>query len=159
MEKRKIVLVDDHVIVRNGLKALIEKLGDYSVIAELDSGMALLDALPLIPVPDLLIIDLNMPGMGGDALVAQLRQSGTAQQRAQRRVAKRGPIEFSEMGVAAGIVQQQGIADVIQRRPGLGHRQCAVGGPGDALECHEIGVPRAIRTSRQAAPAPQPSAP
>jgi len=77
MEKRKIVLVDDHVIVRNGLKALIEKLGDYSVIAELDSGMALLDALPLIPVPDLLIIDLNMPGMGGDALVAQLRQSGS----------------------------------------------------------------------------------
>lgn len=76
MEKRKIVLVDDHVIVRNGLKELIEKLGDYAVVGELDSGMAFLDALPMVPAPDLAIIDLNMPGMSGDELVVQLRQSG-----------------------------------------------------------------------------------
>lgn len=43
MEKRRIVLVDDHVIVRNGLKELIEKLGDYSVMAQFDSGTAFLD--------------------------------------------------------------------------------------------------------------------
>jgi DNA-binding NarL/FixJ family response regulator len=62
MEKRNIVLVDDHVIVRNGLKELIEKLGPYTVSAQFDNGTALLEALPLRPLPDLVVLDLNMPG-------------------------------------------------------------------------------------------------
>ncbi|WP_300665506.1 response regulator transcription factor [Fluviicola sp.] len=79
MEKRKIVLVDDHVIVRNGLKELIEKLGDYSVVAQFDSGTSLLNALPIVPNPDLLIVDLNMPGMSGYELVQELKNSGIEQ--------------------------------------------------------------------------------
>lgn len=79
MEKRRIVLVDDHVIVRNGLKELIEKLGDYSVMAQFDSGTAFLEALPMQPNPDLVIVDLNMPGMNGSELVQELKNSGNDQ--------------------------------------------------------------------------------
>jgi len=46
--------------------------------------------------------------------VVELDKPGPPQQRAQRRVAKRGPVEFGEMGVAAGPIEQQGIADVIE---------------------------------------------
>lgn len=79
MEKQKIVLVDDHVIVRNGLKELIEKLGDYSVMAQFDSGTAFLEALPTLSKPDLVIVDLNMPGMNGSELVQELKNSNSDQ--------------------------------------------------------------------------------
>jgi two-component system, NarL family, invasion response regulator UvrY len=72
IEKKNIVLVDDHVIIRNGLKALIEKLGPYFISHQFDNGQSLLDALPLNPRADLIIMDVNMPGMNGDELVVQL---------------------------------------------------------------------------------------
>jgi two-component system, NarL family, invasion response regulator UvrY len=79
MENRSIVLVDDHVIVRNGLKELIEKLGPYLVVAQFDSGNAFLDAIPMLPKPDLVIVDLNMPGMGGFELVERIKNSENEQ--------------------------------------------------------------------------------
>ena len=78
--------------------------------------------------------------------VAQLGKPGPPQQRPQRRIAQRGAIEFAEMRVAAGIFQQQRIAHVVQRRPVLAGRQCAVGGAGDALKCHEAMIQRCRRT-------------
>lgn len=79
MENRSIVLIDDHVIVRNGLKELIEKLGPYTVTAQFDSGQSFLEALPGLPKPDLVVVDLNMPGMNGFELVEKLRDSGNEQ--------------------------------------------------------------------------------
>ncbi len=76
METKNIILVDDHVIVRNGLKELIQKLGPYKVISEFDNGEALLSVLPFKKQPDLILLDLNMPGMGGDELVVQLNDLG-----------------------------------------------------------------------------------
>jgi two-component system, NarL family, invasion response regulator UvrY len=75
MENRSIVLIDDHTLVRNGLKELIEKLGPYSVTAQFDSGNAFLNALPALPKPDLIIVDLNMPGISGFDLVEKLKNS------------------------------------------------------------------------------------
>ena len=69
--KKSIAMVDDHVIVRNGLKELIEKLGPYQVTAEFDDGESLLAAIPLKPEPDLLILDLSLAGMGGDQVLVR----------------------------------------------------------------------------------------
>ena len=75
MEPQKnIVLVDDHIIIRNGLKELIEKLGPYKISGQFDNGQALLDALPLTPQPDLIIMDISMPGMNGDEVVEELNK-------------------------------------------------------------------------------------
>ena len=46
-------------------------------------------------------------------LIAQFGKPGPAQQRTQYRVTERGPVEFAEVLVAAGMAQKQGIADVI----------------------------------------------
>ena len=65
MESTTICIIDDHKIVRQGLKELLEKMSDYKVISEFDSGTALLQALPPQEVPDLFILDYSMPGMNG----------------------------------------------------------------------------------------------
>ncbi|HET7819788.1 MAG TPA: response regulator transcription factor [Bacteroidia bacterium] len=70
--KKNIVLVDDHVVIRNGLKVLIEKLGPYTISHQFDNGQTLLDAIPLNPPAELIVMDINMPGMNGDEVMEQL---------------------------------------------------------------------------------------
>jgi DNA-binding NarL/FixJ family response regulator len=63
--------------VRNGLKELIEKLGPYQIIREFDDGPGFIASLSAKPEPDLVIMDINMPGMNGEAVMQELhaRQS------------------------------------------------------------------------------------
>ena len=72
--KKNIVLVDDHVIVRNGLKELIEKIGPYKVVSQFDNGDDLINNLPDPRQVDLIIMDLNMPGMSGEEAAAKLNE-------------------------------------------------------------------------------------
>jgi two-component system, NarL family, invasion response regulator UvrY len=76
METKHIVLVDDHTLVRNGMKELIEKLGSYAITAQFDNGSDFLTALPLEPTPHLVMIDLSMPVMNGEELVETLKYQG-----------------------------------------------------------------------------------
>ena len=85
--------------------------------------------------------------------VAQFDKPGPAQQRPQRRIAQRGLVEFGQMRVAAGVVPEQGIADIVKRRAVLPGRQRAVGGPGDVLKLHRISF-RAIGPPVPARPRP-----
>jgi len=73
---KKIILVDDHVIIRNGLKELIEKLGPYQVVAQFDNGKDFVDQLPIVPPPDLVIMDITMPEMDGDEVVRIMKSRG-----------------------------------------------------------------------------------
>lgn len=70
---KKLVLVDDHVIIRNGLKELIEKIGPYKIIHEFNSGLDYSAALPFETEPDLIILDLNMPEMDGFEIVEMMK--------------------------------------------------------------------------------------
>lgn len=72
-----IFLVDDHPIVRNGLKGLVERLGNYKVIAEYDNGEELMNEYPFSAPPDLIIMDLAMPIMDGTETVIALKQKGS----------------------------------------------------------------------------------
>ncbi|PPC97367.1 response regulator [Methylotenera mobilis] len=60
----RIVLVDDHAVVRSGLRRLLEQNTGMQVIAEADSGE---QAYQLYGehLPDVLVMDMSMPGMGG----------------------------------------------------------------------------------------------
>lgn len=73
---KDIILVDDHIIIRNGLKELIEKLGPYHISAEYDNGRQLVDAFPLHPEPALILMDITMPVMDGDEVVAIMNERG-----------------------------------------------------------------------------------
>jgi DNA-binding NarL/FixJ family response regulator len=65
MNKTTIAIIDDHKIVRHGLKELLEKLGNYSVIIEFESGEAFVNALPLEKNIDVFILDYSMKKMNG----------------------------------------------------------------------------------------------
>ncbi len=68
-----IFLVDDHAVVRNGLKALIERMGNYIVKEQFDNGRQLIDSLPFDEKPDVIIMDLTMPIMDGSQTVKELK--------------------------------------------------------------------------------------
>ncbi len=64
----RVVLADDHELVRSGLRALVEQVSGYEVVAEAGDGEALLAAIES-KHPDLAIVDIQMPLLGGiDAL-------------------------------------------------------------------------------------------
>jgi DNA-binding NarL/FixJ family response regulator len=65
MEKITIGIVDDHKIVRQGLKELLEKISNYKVTHEFESGNDFVAALPLQNPPQLYIVDYSMPGISG----------------------------------------------------------------------------------------------
>lgn len=72
-----IFLVDDHTIVRNGIKELIERIGDYEVIAQFNNGQELIDAIDNGEKADIIIMDLAMPVMDGKEAARQLRDRNT----------------------------------------------------------------------------------
>lgn len=74
-EKISIVLVDDHIVVRSGIKSLIEVIGNYKFTAQFDNGLQFIQALPALAQPDLAIIDLNMPEMNGLETMRWLRKN------------------------------------------------------------------------------------
>ncbi|MFB9079303.1 response regulator [Flavobacterium procerum] len=65
MEQTTICIIDDHAIVRQGLKELLHKIGNYKVIHEFDNGDDFLQALPINPSPHIYILDYSMPHMNG----------------------------------------------------------------------------------------------
>ena len=72
----RILLVDDHAVVRAGCKALLENQADLRVIAEADSGEAACRQF-IKHTPDVVIMDLSMPGVGGIEAIRRIvsRQS------------------------------------------------------------------------------------
>jgi DNA-binding NarL/FixJ family response regulator len=62
--KIRVVLVDDHNVVRSGLRRLLELGGDVEVVAEANSGEQACDIYNQFQ-PDVLVMDLSMPGIGG----------------------------------------------------------------------------------------------
>lgn len=74
MEKTTICIIDDHKIVRQGLKELLHKIGTFKVIHEFESGREFLEALPLEPKPDLFILDYSMPEINGIEVLQALEE-------------------------------------------------------------------------------------
>jgi DNA-binding NarL/FixJ family response regulator len=71
----RVVLTDDHPVVRSGIRSLLERAPDITVVGEADNGT---DALRLVESlrPDVLLLDVQMPGMDGVEVARQLKASG-----------------------------------------------------------------------------------
>jgi two-component system invasion response regulator UvrY len=68
----RVLLVDDHALVRTGFKLLLESQADITVVGEADSGESACTAYTEL-APDVLVLDLAMPGMGGLEALRRIR--------------------------------------------------------------------------------------
>lgn len=64
MSKTRVLLVDDHTIVRQGIKALLETQEDIEVVGEAEDGRQAVEKAKQL-VPDVLVIDITMPNLNG----------------------------------------------------------------------------------------------
>ena len=67
-----LMIVDDHLLIRAGMKLLLKNTSAYTVTAEAESGEEALRLLAAQPI-DLVIMDISMPGMGGLACIREIR--------------------------------------------------------------------------------------
>ena len=73
MDKIKIVIIDDHKMIREGLQQLLELDGEINVIGQAGDGY---DGLSLIEStnPDVILLDINMPNMNGLEMLTELKK-------------------------------------------------------------------------------------
>ncbi len=72
MSKRKVLIVDDHPILRKGLTLLINQEPDLTVCAEAEHAQMALEIIDNI-MPDMAIVDISLPGIDGIELIKMLR--------------------------------------------------------------------------------------
>ena len=73
----RILIVDDHAVVRKGLAMVLRLEPDIEIVGEAENGRVGLDAAQRI-VPDIVLADLVMPEMGGQEMALLLRKTNPA---------------------------------------------------------------------------------
>jgi len=73
MPSIKVILADDHRIVRQGLRALLEAEADMEVVGEASDGLTVADMVAKL-APDVLVLDLMMPGLNGLEVTRKVHQ-------------------------------------------------------------------------------------
>ena len=79
-EQIKIVIADDHSMIREGLKQLLELDGDIRVVGEAGNGEECLEVIESMN-PDVVLLDINMPVMNGLKMLEVLRSSKNKNQK------------------------------------------------------------------------------
>ena len=74
MNKLRIVLADDHAVVREGMKTLISAQADMEVVGEAADGPSTLTLVEKFD-PDIVVVDVSMPGMNGAEVTTRLKQA------------------------------------------------------------------------------------
>ena len=77
MSTIRVMLVDDHAVVRMGFKLLLEGADDIEVVAEAESGEDAIKRYVEIK-PDVVVMDISMPGIGGLEAVTRLLAKDSA---------------------------------------------------------------------------------
>jgi two-component system response regulator NreC len=73
MPKIKLILADDHAVVRSGLRMLLEVQPDIEILAEVESGTEAV-AMTRSLRPDIVLMDIQMPGLNGIEATKQIKQ-------------------------------------------------------------------------------------
>jgi len=73
MSPIRVLLADDHPVVRDGIRFLLEKAGDLEVVGEAANGADALD-LAVSAVPDVVLLDMELPDIEGTQVARQIQQ-------------------------------------------------------------------------------------
>lgn len=74
MDAIKILIADDHAVLRSGLRLLLQAQDDMAVVGEASGGAQVLALLEELK-PDLILLDLSMPGLGGLEMLPLIRRA------------------------------------------------------------------------------------
>ncbi len=72
-EKKRIVIAEDHTILREGLRMLLSSNADFEVVGEAQDGLEAIRAVETVK-PDLILMDLSMPRMNGVGAIAEIKK-------------------------------------------------------------------------------------
>ena len=75
MMKKKIIVVDDEPDLIHTVKLILEDLSDEYEVIGVDSGMQCLELLKNNQIPDLILLDIMMPGMNGWDVAAEIKKN------------------------------------------------------------------------------------
>ena len=145
--KLRIVLADDHVTVRHGLKLLIDNQPDMTVIAEASDGAAAVQqAIDLRP--NVVVMDISMPGMNGLVATRKLKQAlpDMAVVTLTRHADDAYLQELLRAGVAGYVLKQSAPTELLQAI-----RAAACGRAVHRLDTHPARDRRISRARRQGA--------
>ena len=73
----KIILTDDHILLRDALATLINSFDEFKVISVSGNGEELVQSIESGYIPDLILLDLNMPKMDGRECLIELKNDKT----------------------------------------------------------------------------------
>ncbi len=73
----RILIADDHSLIRAGLRTLLENVPDLEIVGEADDGISLLGRVAEL-VPDIVLMDISMPGLSGIEATCQVREISPA---------------------------------------------------------------------------------
>jgi two-component system, NarL family, response regulator NreC len=111
----RLLLADDHVTVRHGLKLLLESQPDMTVVAEASDGQEAV-ALAVSAKPDVIVMDISMPGMNGLLATRALKdvQPDAAIVTLTRHADDAYLQELLRAGVSAYVLKQSAPAELLQ---------------------------------------------
>jgi DNA-binding NarL/FixJ family response regulator len=111
----KILLVDDHQILREGLRSLLERQRDVAVVGEASEGRAALQQVRDLR-PDLVIMDVNMPGMDGIDATRQIACDHPETKVLALSMHLRKPfvVEMFKSGAAGYLLKENAFAEIVE---------------------------------------------
>ncbi len=111
----KLLLVDDHELVRTGVRRILEDVSDFNVVAEATNGE---EAVKLCrkDAPDVVLMDMNMPGMGGLEATKQILRFSEDTRIIVLSVYKENPIpaKVMQMGASGYLTKDSGPEEMIK---------------------------------------------
>ncbi len=73
MSELKIIIADDHALIRNGIKAMLAQNPEYNIIGEAENGQELIDLASRL-LPELVLADISMPVLNGFDALSELKK-------------------------------------------------------------------------------------
>jgi DNA-binding NarL/FixJ family response regulator len=114
-DRLRVVIVDDHELVRQGVRALLQPEADLEVVGGTGDGLAALELVERLR-PDVVIADLTLSGLGGLELTRQVvrRWPGTRVVVLSGHASEPLVLEALDHGASAYVVKRAGIADLLR---------------------------------------------